>query len=219
LRHLFGELVLDGSQRQLLRDNEIVHLSPKAFELLSLLVDRAPAAVSKEEIVQIVWPRVHVSDASLTNTVAEIRAATGDKARQPKFLRTVHGFGYAFCGELSHEAGPIAEPLWWLLVAGRRYALAPGENLVGREPTATVLIDHSSVSRRHARLSVKGTDVVVEDLGSRNGTFVNGQRVDAPLKLRDGDVIGLGPVTIVVEGFLAGGSTETQPRAEDTQRR
>ena len=212
MRHRFGEFVLDNSQRQLLRDNKIVHLSPKAFELISLLVDRAPAAVSKEEIVQIVWPRVHVSDASLTNAVAEIRAATGDDARQPKFVRTVHGFGYAFCGQPSQEPG--AGPLWWLVVAGRRYALSPGENLLGREPTATVLIDHSSVSRHHARVSVGETDVVIEDLGSRNGTFVNGQRVDVPMKLRDGDVIGLGPVTIVVEGRPQGGSTETAPRAE-----
>src|SRR4029453_18117415 len=98
----FGEFVLDDSQRQLLRDDEgAVHLSPKAFELLSLLVDRAPAAVSKEEIVQAVWPDVHVSDASLTNVVAEIRAAIGDVPREPRFVRTLHGFGYAFCGELS----------------------------------------------------------------------------------------------------------------------
>jgi pSer/pThr/pTyr-binding forkhead associated (FHA) protein len=75
-----------------------------------------------------------------------------------------------------------------------------------------VLIDHSSVSRRHARVSVGGTDAVIEDLGSRNGTFVNGQRVDVPIKLHDGDVIGIGPVTIVVEGWT-GGSTETSPRA------
>jgi DNA-binding winged helix-turn-helix (wHTH) protein len=214
LRYLFGEFVLDGSQRQLLRGNTIIHLSPKAFELLSLLVDRAPAAVSKEEIVQIVWPRIHVSDASLTNAVTEIRGATGDDARQPRFVRTVHGFGYAFCGPRSQEAGPGAGPLWCLVVAGQRCELSPGENVLGREPNATVLIDHTSVSRRHARVSVGGADAVIEDLGSRNGTFVNGQRVEAPLKLRDGDVIGLGPVTIVVKGYLLGGSTETNPRAE-----
>jgi pSer/pThr/pTyr-binding forkhead associated (FHA) protein len=62
-------------------------------------------------------------------------------------------------------------------------------------------------------VSIGGTDAIIEDLGSRNGTFVNGQPVDAPLKLRDGDVIGLGPITIVVEGFSNNGSTETHPRA------
>jgi DNA-binding winged helix-turn-helix (wHTH) protein len=213
LRYLFGEVVLDGSQRQLLRGGHVVHLSPKAFDLLSLLVERAPAAVSKEEIVQILWPRVHVSDASLTNAVAEVRAATGDDARQPRFVRTVHGFGYAFCGRPTQDPGPVAGLLWWLVVEGRRYALTPGENLLGREANASVLIDHTSVSRRHARVSIGGTDAIIEDLGSRNGTFVNGQPVDAPLKLRDGDVIGLGPITIVVEGFSNNGSTETQPRA------
>ena len=211
VRRFFGEFVLDGSQRQLLRESKVVHLSPKAFELLSLLADRAPAAVSKEEIVRVVWPDVHVSDASLTNVVAEIRAATGDDARRPRFVRTAHGFGYAFCGVLTREAGPAPGPAWRLVVAGRRYTLSPGANLLGRDPGATVPIDHASVSRRHAQVSVGGMDAVREDLRSRNGTFVNGHRVDVPVKLHDGDVIGLGPVTVVVEGTQPGGSTETSP--------
>jgi DNA-binding winged helix-turn-helix (wHTH) protein len=215
VRRLFGEFVLDGSQRQLLRDSEVVHLSPKAFELLSLLVSRAPAAVSKEEIVRVVWPGVHVSDASLTNVVAEVRAAIGDDARQPRFVRTAHGFGYAFCGNLVQDSGPVPGVAWHLVVAGRRYALSPGANLLGRDPAATVPIDHASVSRRHAQVSVGGFDAVIEDLRSRNGTFLNGRRVEVPTELHDGDVVGLGPVTLVVEGSLPGGSTETTPRAEN----
>jgi hypothetical protein len=143
--------------------------------------------------------------------VTEIRAAIGDDARQPRFVRTAHGFGYAFCGDLIPEREPVPGVAWRLVVAGLRYALSPGSNLLGREPAATVPIDHASVSRRHAQVSVGGTSAVIEDLRSRNGTFVNGRRVETPTELHDGDVIGLGPVTIVVEGTQPGGSTQTNP--------
>jgi len=213
----FGEFVLDLSQRQLLRNGQGIHLSPKAFELLSLLVDRAPAAVSKEDIVRIVWPGVHITDGSLTNVIAEIRATTGDLARQPRFVRTVHGYGYAFCGELVQDVPAVMGGAWHLAVAGRRYALADGANLLGRDPAATIPIDHASVSRRHAQVSLAAGRPTIEDLGSRNGTFLNGRLVEAPTALNDGDVIRLGPVTIVVEGSLRAGSTESQswPRVID----
>jgi hypothetical protein len=84
----FGEFVLDGSQRQLLRDGQVVQLSRKAFGLLSLLAHRASAGMSKEEIVQVVRPGIHVWDASLTNLVAELRVTTADDARATARGRT-----------------------------------------------------------------------------------------------------------------------------------
>jgi DNA-binding winged helix-turn-helix (wHTH) protein len=210
LRRRFGEFVLEQSERQLLRGGQVVHLSPKAFELLSLLVDRAPAAVAKEELLQAVWPGVHVADASLTNVVAEIRAATGDDARRPRFLRTVHAFGYAFCGELVQEGSPVVGGTWHLVIAGRRYALSAGPNVVGRDPAAAIPIDHVSVSRRHAQVSLSGGGATIQDLGSRNGTYLNGRRLETAAALKDGDVIRLGSVTIVVEGWLSAGSTQSQ---------
>jgi DNA-binding winged helix-turn-helix (wHTH) protein len=210
VRRRFGEFVLDDSQRQLLCDREgAVHMSPKAFELLSLLVDRAPAAVSKEEIVRVIWPDAHVSDASLTNVAAEIRAATRDRAREPRFVRTVHGFGYAFCGELSTDSERLDVVTWRLVVAGRPQALAQGVNVLGRDPDASVFVNDVSVSRRHASVSVHHGIAVIEDLQSRNGTFLNGQRLDAATELRDGDLIGLGPVALAVERCASDGSTQT----------
>lgn len=210
MRRRFGEFVLDDSQRQLLRYGEgAVHISPKAFELLLLLTDRAPAAVSKEEIVRVIWPNVDVSDASLTNVVAEIRAATGDRARQPRFVRTLQGFGYAFCGDLSKGPEQANVVTWRVVVAGRPQPLAQGVNLLGRDPDATVLVNDVSVSRRHARVSVRESIAVIEDLQSHNGTFLNGRRIDAETELRDGDLIGLGPITLAVECYPAGGSTQT----------
>ena len=203
----FGRFTFDRSRRQLLRDGAQVHVSPKAFALLGLLLERAPAAVSKDDIIRSVWPDVSVSDASLTNVVTELRGALGDSARQPRFIRTVHGFGYAFCGDVSGRSAPATT--WRVSYAGRRYALRPGDNLIGRDADAAVLLDEIAVSRRHARISIEANDgVTIEDLGSRNGTFVNGRAVHAVTPLRRGDVIGIGPVTLVLER-TAEGSTRT----------
>ena len=151
-----------------------------------------------------------MADASLTNVVAEIRAATGDDARRPRFLRTVHAFGYAFCGELVQEGSPVVGGTWHLVIAGRRYALSAGPNVVGRDPAAAIPIDHVSVSRRHAQVSLSGGGATIQDLGSRNGTYLNGRRLETAAALKDGDVIRLGSVTIVVEGWLSAGSTQSQ---------
>ena len=207
----FGPFEFRPDTRQLLRGHEPVPLSPKAFALLELLLGRAPAAVAKDEIFRLVWKGTAVSDASLTNVIAEIRAALEDQAQKPRFLRTVHGFGYAFCGEIVNAArrAVAAATLWRLIVAGLPFTLLPGENVIGRDPDVTVRIDHSLVSRRHARVSVEGDRALLEDLESRNGTFLNGRRVESPTPLHDGDVLGLGNLALIVERRPLVASTET----------
>ena len=160
----FGPFEFRPDTRQLLRGHEPVPLSPKAFALLELLLERAPAAVAKDDIFRLVWKGTAVSDASLTNVIAEIRAALEDRAQKPRFVRTVHGFGYAFCGEIVNAAhrAVAAGALWRLIVAGLPFTLRPGENVIGRDPDATVRIDHSLVSRRHARVSVEGDQALLE---------------------------------------------------------
>lgn len=204
----FGRFAFDPSRRQLLRDGRPVHLSPKAFLLLGLLLERAPAALAKDDIVRSIWPDASVGDASLTNIVTELRAALGDSAREPRFIRTVHGFGYAFCVE--SETG-VQLSKWRVRHAGRIHALKEGDNLIGRDAAATVAVDDTAVSRRHASLSVAGTTVTIKDLGSRNGTFVNGSVIEKATGLRDGDLISLGPVSLILER-ISDGSTRTHPR-------
>ena len=87
--------------------------------------------------------------------------------------------------------------------------LSAGTNLIGRDAKADILVDHTSVSRRHASILVNGDDVVLHDLESRNGTFVNGRRIDRPMELRDGDIVGLGRVTLTVERPPQAGTTST----------
>lgn len=93
----FDAFSLDEGTRELRRRGDVVHLSPKAFELLVLLVERRPKAVSKDELHRTLWPASFVVAANLGNLVAEVRAALGDDARRPRFIRTVYGFGFAFC--------------------------------------------------------------------------------------------------------------------------
>src|SRR5262245_50285802 len=95
----FGSWVFDGESRELRGRQGMVHLSPKAFALLGALLESRPRALSKAELRDRLWANTFVSDSSLASLVREVRRALGDSVRQPVFLRTVHRFGYAFCGE------------------------------------------------------------------------------------------------------------------------
>src|SRR5687767_4641201 len=96
MAHAFGDFVFDAKARLLTRKGEPVHLTAKACELLHLLASRRPDAVAKKEIHQKLWPDTFVSDVSLTTLIFELRTALGESARAPRFVRTVHGDGYAF---------------------------------------------------------------------------------------------------------------------------
>jgi DNA-binding winged helix-turn-helix (wHTH) protein len=111
VRFHFGPFTLDLDSRQLTNAGEEIHLEPKAFELLSALVLERPKALSKADLQERLWPGTFVAEANLSNLVAEIRAALGDPARAPKFVRTAHGFGYAFCGEAVPLLDPDAPPV------------------------------------------------------------------------------------------------------------
>ena len=113
MRVSFEGFVLDTSRRQLSRRGTRVHLEPKALELLELLVERRPAAVSKTEIQERLWPDTFVSESSLTGLVAQVRKALDDDRRQERFLRTVHGFGYAFIGEVTLGGAAATARLVW----------------------------------------------------------------------------------------------------------
>ena len=137
----FGAFVLDSSTRQLRRGTVPVHLEPKALELLELLLEKRPAAVSKTGIQERLWPDTFVSESSLTALVAQLRKALGDDRHHERFIRTVHGFGYAFSGEVT--SGPHGRIVW----EDRLLPLHPGENVLGRGAEATVRIDAPGVSR------------------------------------------------------------------------
>jgi DNA-binding winged helix-turn-helix (wHTH) protein len=211
----FGPFTLDGDTRQLTRGGCAIHLSPKAFELLAALAAERPNVLSKAVLQQRLWPDTFVAEANLSNLIAEIRAALGDSARTPAYLRTVHKFGYAFCAQAS-DAAPLSfskadtRVVAWLEWGAKRFPLAPGAHVIGRDPDVEIRLDASTVSRRHARLVVNGESVVLEDAGSKNGTFRGGERVTTGhVVLTDGDVVRIGSVQIIFR-LRANDLTETQ---------
>jgi FHA domain/Transcriptional regulatory protein, C terminal len=198
---VFGECEFDSGRRVLLRHGRSTALSLKAFELLEYLLARRPEAIAKTELVERLWPDTFVSDASLHNLVAEVRAALGDTPRAPRFIRTIPRYGYAFHG--GAMPAPAAIDIYrgsstaWRLVSGRReWPLSEGSNVVGRDLDCGVRIDSATLSRRHAQIVVTSTEATVEDLGSKNGTHVNGRRVQQRVVLGNGDRIQVGSITL-----------------------
>jgi DNA-binding winged helix-turn-helix (wHTH) protein len=218
VRVRFGEFLLDTDSRQLFREGAEVHLQPKTFDLLELLVCSRPRALSKQHIRGQLWPDTVVGEASLTVAVAELRAALGDDAREPRFVRTIFGFGYAFAGAADVE-GPLAAPtpavgaarvLW----EKRIIPLVDGENVLGRDENVTVRIDAPGVSRRHALIRVAGERATIEDLGSKNGTYVGEEpsAITGPVPLADDARVRLGRVLLVFRSSPESGSTVTEHR-------
>ena len=212
----FGDCRLDLDARSLFRGSREVHLSPKAFELLKLLVETRPRALSKEDLLERVWSGVFVSEASLARVVNQIRNGVGDTARPARIVRTVHRYGYAFVAEVTEEESSPRKPdAWtrakcWLICGRRELPLTDGENIVGRGSDAGVWLESPKVSRHHARIAVTGTQGTIEDLASKNGTLVGGTRISAPRILEPGDTIQVGPFTLTFRVGGESGSTETQ---------
>jgi DNA-binding winged helix-turn-helix (wHTH) protein len=209
----FGPFTIDSRTRRLLRDGQEVHVSPKAFDLLLSLVENRSRAMSKADLLKRLWPSTFVLETNLAGLIAEVRRALGDAADDPQFVRTMHRFGYWFIGSVHGRDGgeePVRSATrYWLIWETRQVPLTEGDNILGRAPDAAVWIDALGVSRHHARIIVEGRDATVEDLGSKNGTYVGAERVTAPCRLADGDQIRLGSVVITFRIPPPVGSTET----------
>ena len=211
----FGACVLDSERRELRRGGEPVHLSPKAYELLLALLEQRPQPLSKADLRGRLWPSTFVHEANLPNLVAELRVAIGDDARRPRFVRTVHSFGYAFSGPVTEGDAPpeSAEPnpfLYCLQGPTGLATLVEGDHVLGRGHESAIHLDAPSVSRRHARLQLAHGQAVIEDLGSRHGTFVRGERLTGPQRLEDGDEFSLGSVRLTLRVLRAHDLTDTR---------
>jgi DNA-binding winged helix-turn-helix (wHTH) protein len=211
-----GDVTFDSDSRQLLRGPKEIHLSPKAFDLLKALIDARPRVLTKNELHQRLWPDTFVSDTNLASLIAEIREALGDNARQPRFIRTAQRVGYAFCAGVDEAIEPATtagSSLCWLIKDGQRVPLQAGENILGRDGDDGIRIDSPTVSRRHARIVISAAGALLEDLGSKNRTFLRGEQIAAAVRLNDGDEIRLG--SVVLRFRSASGSrtaTWTEPR-------
>lgn len=213
---LFGDYEFDSGRRLLLRHGAAVPLSPKAFDVLHFLLDRRPEAVAKKELLDSLWANVFVTDGSVHNLVTEIRRALQDDPRSPRYIRTVPRYGYAFHGDVRLAAagrGRLPAARGPLLTAERdEWRLVEGANVIGRDRDCAVGVDSHTVSRRHANVVVAGGTATIEDLGSKNGTLVNGREIHGPATLSEGDVIRVGSVSMTYRSRGAPPSTMTQRR-------
>jgi DNA-binding winged helix-turn-helix (wHTH) protein len=213
MRYSFGECLLDTTSREFSRNGEEIHMSPKAYELLLLLVEHRPRVMSKQELMEGLWPGTFVVEANLPVLIGELRDALGGKSGGGGAIKTHHGIGYSFAAEVeenrSRPSRAVGRCRIFLVVDGQREKLTPGEHQVGREPDCEVFLNHPDVSRCHARITVDGDTVTVEDLASKNGTLVNGKKVTKSRKLVNGDTLTFGTVETTIEIWDPSPSTVT----------
>jgi len=227
MRVRFGSFEFDPATRELRRlptvarsaeagEGTRVHLSPKSFDLLQILIERRPALVTKGELQDLLWPETVVLEANLGNAVAEIRKALGDDPRSPRFVWTVSRRGYRFAAdvEVAGDADPArahGKVRWWLVWKDAIIPLAEGANVVGRSPDSDIWIDASSVSREHARIVIASGRATVEDRGSTNGTFLDGTRIETPHPLVDGSTVTFGSEKALFREWSDTAAPATEP--------
>jgi DNA-binding winged helix-turn-helix (wHTH) protein len=213
----FADCMLDADARTVWRGTTALHLSPKAFDLLALLVQHRSRVVTKRELLGRIWPDVFVSDASLARVVRELRQALGDSPHDARIVRTVYGYGYAFAAQVvgadrSRPDVSGGRAVCWVTTRTRSFGLVPGEHVIGRDPDVEIWLDSPKVSRRHARILVTGSAATLEDLSSKNGTFVGAVPLTAPARLEPGDVIRIGPFALTFRAAPVLPATETESR-------
>jgi DNA-binding winged helix-turn-helix (wHTH) protein len=204
-------IVVDAGARLVRREGIDIHLAPKAFELLLILVRNQPNAVSHEQLHAALWPGVHVSETSLAALVTQLRKALGDTPDGGRVIRTLHRVGYAFVGDAVVSGHtPVADaPVCRLIWRSESFEARAGVSVIGRDRECAVRIDADSVSRHHARLNVTEREISIEDLGSKNGTWVAGERIHGIVPLTHGTSFRLGSETVRVELAVDDRATKT----------
>ncbi|MGH9383234.1 MAG: FHA domain-containing protein [Vicinamibacterales bacterium] len=202
MRYAFGACRLDTVSRELTRDGQAVHVTPKTFELLKLLIDERPRVLAKNELMERLWPDAFVVEANLPVLVGDLRTALGDHSSLSSMIKTHHGIGYSFAADVREltsgaAAAEQSGPRSHLRFGVRRVALGQGPNTVGRDAEADVYVNDASVSRHHARITIHGVTAHVEDLDSKNGTWVADARIDRPTLLLHGAIVMFGSVEAV----------------------
>jgi DNA-binding winged helix-turn-helix (wHTH) protein len=208
-----GDWLVQPGLCRISHDGQTVHLRPKVMEVLACLAGSAGRMVTRQALIDTVWARVFISDSALARAVFELRRALGDDGPLPRYVETIPRRGYRLvapvtpCGEANGIAAALSR--FVVVVDEREVRLYEGDNVVGRAPDARVHVDSSTVSRRHARIVVRGDSAVIEDLGSKNGTEVDGRAIDAPVALADRAIVWVGSVALTFHDTGADGTTRT----------
>ncbi len=216
-----GEWLVEPAVGAISRDGQQIHLEPKVVEVLAYLAGRAGQVVSKRELIDAVWQVEVISNSRLTRVISDLRRALGDDAGQPRYVKTIPTRGYRLVATVRAVQAPDAiesekASAFELEVAGRGYSLAEGENTLGRGADVDIRIDSEWVSRLHARIFVDGSTAHIEDLGSKNGTYLRGERLAGRAELHDGDEISVGRGVMTMKFVTVIGSTRTETAIDPT---
>lgn len=218
----FGQFLYDPLSRRLFREANEIALTPKTRELLLFFLENPNRLLTRQDLTDRIWSDVAVTDDALRFQVSELRKALG--AEGESFIRTIPREGYRWEApvrkETQHrfewgyrERGDTeGEVRHRLILASREIELSEGENVVGRDRDAVLWIDHTAVSRRHARIVIVNGAATLEDLGSKNGTYLKGDLTRGAVPLADGDEIRVGPVAMTFRVLSRVGITETQEK-------
>lgn len=164
----FGRFSLNPAERELLRDSESVPLTPKAFDILLILVENGGRIVGKDDLMKRVWPNTFVEEGNLTQNVSLLRKALGETANGPQFIETIPRRGYRFVapvrksGEVnSVQALPRSNPSESLETDGRATTASTGQKAERFEPTEGLF---SGIRRRLPAIGV-GLAAIVLGVG------------------------------------------------------
>ena len=183
----FGPCEVDSDRRQLLNNGVEVHLTPKAFDLLALLIGEAPRVVRKDELHKRLWADTFVSDATLVGLIKELRRALRDHDAKAPIIRTAHGVGYAFAAHCQHAVaspptlqttGDVATAAAKTEIDGRSIAVLPFANM-SADPDSEYFSDGLAeelinalthlpglrVASRTSAFRFRGRDVDIKEIG------------------------------------------------------
>jgi len=210
-----GDWMVEPTLDRITRDDREVRLRPRAMDVLTVLALSSGKLVTKNELIDEVWRTEHVGDHALTQVIAELRAALGDDARNPSFIENIPRRGYRLVASViptaeSSVSSRGATMPFKLETDDGTHPLLQGSTVIGRTEDADICIDKTEVSRCHAMVTVQGTTAIIEDLGSKNGTFVNGHQVAGPTPLTNGDEIWIGRSVARMRFLIEGEPTKTE---------
>lgn len=153
MRHRFSDCMLDTERRELRRAGELIPLRAKVYQLLVFLLENRARAVAKGEILERLWPKRVVSDATLNSCIKELRRAVGDSGESQRIVQTLHGHGFRFVAPL--EPGMLVD-------AGTRVPDRPAAT--ASEAHAMAATTSAAPGREIKRVSVLVCSVADSDL-------------------------------------------------------
>jgi DNA-binding winged helix-turn-helix (wHTH) protein len=152
----FGPFEVDRARYRMTRDDAVVDLTPKLLDVLLHLLDHAGALVTKEQLLDTLWPDANVTDNALTQAVSELRQALGDDAGSPQFIKTVARRGYRFIAPVTAIESAV--------LAGPRRAEHGGTSSAQNESIAVLDFANVSGDMESAWLSAGIAETVTGDL-------------------------------------------------------